>query len=74
VRKIDFNNKSPKEYFATTEGTKSPEKVIVKSVPSSSYSYTTNFDDFTPKLNEVMNLSYMNSQSFRDPKFIRKKN
>jgi len=72
-RKINYDtgNERKKDFFVSKERTQSPEKVSVASVPSSSYSYQTNFDDFTPKLNELMNLSYMNSQSFRDAKFIR---
>merc|ERR1711976_294297 len=75
-RKIDYDNgnERKKDFYVSKERTQSPEKVSVASVPSSSYSYQTNFDYFTPKLNELMNLSYMNSQSFRDAKFIRNKN
>merc|ERR1711976_575364 len=71
-RKIDYDNgnERKKDFYVSKERTQSPEKVSVASVPSSSYSYQTNFDYFTPKLNELMNLSYMNSQSFRDAKFI----
>ena len=35
-----------------------------------SYSYQTTFDTFVPKLNDVMNLSYMDSKTFRNPDYI----
>ena len=70
-RNVQQQNPSTAQTTSTTTTTQKPTSSVLLS-GGSSYSYQTTFDEYVPRVYDDMNLSYMNSDNFRDSNnFIR---